>query len=406
MDDARFTNKIIRLIFIVFITVFTISGCASTNIPRIGSETYSLAEDEIRMQKRAHEACEIIDSSRQVYSDKRINEYATRLINELLPPHVKKEGLKVSVTVLSDPALNAFALPNGRIYVNTGIIASCENEAQLATLLSHEATHIINRHALIQFRSIINKSAFFSSIQAPAAGFGGDLAAIFAQLAILSSVYGYSQKLENEADKEGFAMVMANGYNIKETVKLFENLESFIKDEEIKQPFFFSTHPKVVARIKAYKELIEESLPQQNTRTEIMNNEYDKIVNPLILDDISFCLQEGMFKTGDKLVNKFLEKNPRSSLAYFYLGELFRQRQDHDKRQKQRDKTEDFVNAIKAYDKAFHCDPPYIEALLAKANILQKQGETEKAKVAFKEYLTLNPDSEKREYIEKFLSTH
>ena len=54
---------------------------------------------------------------------------------------------------MRDPTLNAFSLPNGRIYVHTGLLACLESEAQLAMILGHEMTHVTNRHPLALSRA-------------------------------------------------------------------------------------------------------------------------------------------------------------------------------------------------------------------------------------------------------------
>lgn len=399
MVDARFSYKKIILTILLGAAV---CGCATVNVPKMGQDGFIIEDDERRLQKRADEMCEQLDDGGYIYKNIELQDYLTQVTNNLLPESIRNTGLKLEVKVISEPSLNAFALPNGKIYAHTGMLAAIDNEAQLAALLAHELTHTINRHTLKQFRSTINKSAFFSAIQAPAGALGGDLALIFTQLAIVSSLYGYSQDLESDADKEGFKMMVNQGYDIKEAPKLFERLKEFIEDEEIKQPFFFSTHPKVASRIKSYEQLIKES--PNPVIDEKKNNAifYGILINQLIVDDLVLCLENGMFKTAEKLIEKFISKNATDARGYFYLGELNRQRQDHDKKVKERDKVKDYPKAIEAYDKAIALNPGYGQAFREKARVLEKQGNIDEAKITFRKYLELNPDAKDKEYIEKF----
>ena len=158
--------------------------------------------------------------------------------------------------MIKDPALNAFAMPNNTIYIHTGILAAAENEAEAAALIGHEMTHILNRHMLKRFRDLINKSALMSTISFPMALAGGSLGSMLTQLAVISTIYGFSQEQEFEADSGGFSMLKTAGYDLKESPKLFEHLKVFVKDEELKEPFFFSSHPKIVERIENFQELI------------------------------------------------------------------------------------------------------------------------------------------------------
>ena len=194
--------------------LFVVSGCATVTMPNVGEKGYERQDDERRLYKRAEELSEVIDESGTIYNNQELETYITHLANSLLPENIKKDGLTISVKIINDPSLNAFSLPNGRIYIHTGMLAVMDNQTQLATLLGHEMTHIINRHALKQFRSLTNKSAFLSVISLPIGIAGGELATVFTQLATISSIYGYSQNLEFEADDLGLQMLIDHGYEI------------------------------------------------------------------------------------------------------------------------------------------------------------------------------------------------
>lgn len=401
MDDTRFPDK--KVIFLYAVLCCFTAGCAAAVVPSVGQEGYVLADDERRMRKRSDEMCEILDESGHIYQNPELEGYLTNFVNELLPVSVRQDPLTVKVKVINDPTLNAFAFPNGRIYVHTGMLAVIDNEAQLAALLSHEAAHALNRHALKQFRSLTNKSAFFAALQIPIAVMGGNLGALVAQMSMISSVSGYSQNLESEADREGFAMMLAKGYDPREAPKLFEHLRDFIKDEDVKQPFFFSTHPSVIRRIDNFNDLIAKEGQTIADQKKVEEASYKRHVRQLVLDDISLCLREGMFKTAQNLVDRYISENTEDAFGYFYRGELYRQRQDHDPRKKERDKNEDYPSALDAYDRAITHDPAFARAYREKARILQKLGRTDESKGPLRKYLELNPDAEDKEYVEQFL---
>lgn len=392
-------------LFILF-AVF-LYGCATVSVPNLGQAGYSLGEDERRMHKRSEELCEILDESGHLYEDQKLEGYLNQLANQLLPEEIRKEGLHIEVKVIRDPSLNAFALPNGRIYIHTGILAVAENEAQIAALLSHEMTHVFHRHSLKQFRSLINKSAFFSTIEMPLAALGGNLGLILGQLTMVSSIYGFSKEMEFEADHDGFEMMWTNGYDVREAPKLFEHLKQFIEDEEIKEPFFFSTHPRMAERIKSFNDLIQEKGVSQEMQTQaktIGEETYTRFTRRLTMDNCWLALEGGMFNTAKRSIDGFLAKNPQNVEAYSYLAELYRQRQEKSKRKKKYDKTADYVEALKAYDRALSLDPSYAPAFRGKGRVLQKQGKIDEAQAAFKEYLRLAPQADDHEYIEQFLT--
>jgi len=388
------------------LTAVLLSGCATVNVPNVGQAGYKVEDDENRLFKRAEEMSEIIDESDAIYKDPQLENYLNQLANKLAAQVAVDDDIKFSVKVLNEAVLNAFALPNGRIYVNVGILASCEDEAQLAALLGHEMTHVINRHSLRQFRSIINKSAFYSAVEMPAAVFGGLGGVLLTQLAVVSSIYGYSQENEYEADRLGFEMMQKSGYDVREAPKLFEGLDVFIKDEDVKQPFFFSTHPGVQARIKNYNQLIAENSAGISNSSIKDTPEFERFKPALLNRNSELSLAAGYFKSMERGIKKYLEQHPDDKMGYFYLGELFRQRQDHEKKQKTRDKKDDYPLALENYDRALKLDPKFAEALKEKGRTLQKMGKTAEAKQTFQAYLALGePDSE-RGYIEDFVKNN
>jgi Zn-dependent protease with chaperone function len=95
-----------------------------------------------------------------VYADAATNAYLQRIGETLLPRDQHLENVQWKFRALRDPVPNAFALPNGSIYVNTGLIALLENESQLAAMLAHEITHVLKRHTYLQNRS--NRKKFLA----------------------------------------------------------------------------------------------------------------------------------------------------------------------------------------------------------------------------------------------------
>src|SRR3990170_3267566 len=134
---------------------------------------------------------------------------------------------------MSDPTLNAFAMPNGHVYVHTGLLARLDDEAQLAMILGHEMTHVTHRHALKFNRDATNKQILYT-ILSVAASIGVALAAI----------NGYGRDLEREADAEGMKRLVRAGYDPKEAAKVFELLRSEGKDRGTLETFFFGSHPR------------------------------------------------------------------------------------------------------------------------------------------------------------------
>jgi predicted Zn-dependent protease len=204
-----------------------VSGCASTSLVPVTDSGFGKFElDELTLWSRSAEQAKQIDESGFLYDDRELQEYVNSVARKLQPAQVY-EKIPFSVKVLRDPYLNAFAFANGAVYLHTGILASMENESQLATVLAHEMTHATNRHAVRQLRDQKNTSAVMASLVMVTGG----LAGIFGPVAA-ASVYGYSRDMEREADRAGFRLMEQAGYDPSESVKLFEQMKREIAESK------------------------------------------------------------------------------------------------------------------------------------------------------------------------------
>src|ERR687891_1052187 len=140
-----------RSVVWVLIVVLLAGACASRNVPPIGAggQPFRPEADERALWARAEKEEEALLKRAKVYDDPLLEDYLGRLVDRLTADEVRAAaGPGFKVGVLRDPTLNAFAMPNGRIYIHTGLLSRVENEAQLAAVLGHEATHVTHRHAL------------------------------------------------------------------------------------------------------------------------------------------------------------------------------------------------------------------------------------------------------------------
>src|SRR5262245_23430426 len=140
--------------------VALLAGCASTNVPPMGyqGKPFHPESDERALWSQAVKEEDKLAKTGKIYEDPMLEEYLESVAVKVMPPVVQQAGgPPIRVSVFRDPTLNAFAMPNGHVYVHTGLLARVENEAQLATILGHELTHVTNRHALKFERDSQNK---------------------------------------------------------------------------------------------------------------------------------------------------------------------------------------------------------------------------------------------------------
>ena len=161
--------------------------------------------------------------------------------------------------VVLDPNINAFSLPGGPVFINTGLIAAADNEGQLAGVMAHEISHVALRHATNQA-----SKANLVALPAKLAGLagGGTMLGELAQLGIgfgaKSVLLTFSRSAESQADYNG-ALIMADaGYNPIEMARFFQKLEAKYGNGIQ----FLSDHPSPGNRVAAVDEEIHQMPPR------------------------------------------------------------------------------------------------------------------------------------------------
>jgi hypothetical protein len=206
------------------------------------------------------EAAAQVEQQMQVVRDAQLESYIER-IGRKLAASPRASDFPYTFKVVNDPSINAFALPGGPTFVNTGLIKAAENEAQLAGVLAHEISHVALRHGT-------NQASKANLIQLPAmlAGVftGGSLLGQLAQVGIglgaQSVLLKYSRDAEKQADLNG-ALIMADaGYNPLEMARFFEKLAA---QSGSRGSAFFSDHPDPGDRMRYVEEQVR-SLPRRN----------------------------------------------------------------------------------------------------------------------------------------------
>src|ERR1700754_1966080 len=134
-----------------------------------------------------------------VLADESANAYLRRVGRLLIPRGVVLEKVSWNFRILRDPQPNAFALPNGSIFVTTGLMTLIDNESQLAAILAHELTHVMRRHTYVHNRS--NRKKFLTmNVMAMVGAYapGGVVGAVItivttvAPFIMMATMFGYS----------------------------------------------------------------------------------------------------------------------------------------------------------------------------------------------------------------------
>jgi len=162
-------------------------------------------------------------------------------------------------TLVDEDQLNAFCLPGGKVVVYTGILKVAKNDAQLATVMSHEIAHALARHGAerMAHQEISNTigqiSSMFVNKYKPEYTQAFNVA--YSTGVNVGVMLPFSRSHESEADEIGVRLMYKAGYDVDEAVKFWQNMKK-MKGNKSSSNDFFSTHPSDDKRIKAIKELV------------------------------------------------------------------------------------------------------------------------------------------------------
>src|SRR3954468_13754990 len=230
---------------------------------------YSVDRETARGRELAGE----VEGSARLLNDPVVTEYVNRLGQNL----VRNSDAKVPFTikVIDSDEVNAFALPGGFFYVNTGLILAADNEAELAGVMAHEIAHVAARHATKNQ----TKAQIFNLATIPLIFIGGPAGYAARQAASLLVPMGFlkfSRNAEREADLLGMEYMYAAGYDPASFLEFFEKLDVKTKEKRSVLAKAFSTHPMTGDRIKDAQKTIDRYLPARD-QYEVTTSEFEQV---------------------------------------------------------------------------------------------------------------------------------
>jgi predicted Zn-dependent protease len=172
---------------------------------------------------------------------------------------IESEGYKIDLYFVNDPTINAFALPGGKVIIQTGLIQNAKNWEEVMGVLGHELAHVTRRHHI---RGVISNVGIFVVLSA-VLGDVSALAGTFANLGGELTSLANSRDFENEADETGLAFLEKAKMNPSGMISFFETLKkehATSLDSTLNSTVdlsFLSTHPNTQDRIDNLKEKVK-----------------------------------------------------------------------------------------------------------------------------------------------------
>ena len=329
-------------IFLLTLCLFLTSLPTSARVPSVATTpkpiTFAPVEDEkfafgkvdLDLLSEIKLLDERFEKEGAVFHETNLDAYLNR-VGMAVVADKKVENVEWKFRALRDPVPNAFALPNGSIYINTGLLALLDDENQLAAVIAHEITHVSERHTYLRNRSlrkimltmnIINTIGNWNPIGGPA-GLAISLIASVSPFMLAISVLGYSKDQEKEADLEGLKAAAAAGFVPDGMPNSFRAMQKDVEGEQLNS--FYSDHPKLQERVNYTTSSISadaRKLTAEEAKT--AKSDYLTVMEIADRHDVELAINEGRFRSAVFVSQKLVSLHPDSSENVFYLAESYR----------------------------------------------------------------------------------
>ncbi len=196
-----------------------------------------------------------VRATQKVIDDPLLDDYINTLGRQLVQ-HSEARGTRFTFFLVRDPTVNAYAGPGGYIGVNTGLVLTTRSENELAAVLAHEITHVIQKHLLRawyqdQNLTLVQGAALLAAVLLGtlAGGNAGMATAIGLQAAVRQQQINFTRQNEKEADRIGIDIMQQAGFDPRAMATFFSRMGRAIRAYGTKLPEFLRTHPVTNARI-------------------------------------------------------------------------------------------------------------------------------------------------------------
>ncbi|OFW16570.1 MAG: peptidase M48 [Acidobacteria bacterium RIFCSPLOWO2_02_FULL_59_13] len=281
----RKTSKIVSTLLFLVVAFTSVSAAeekkkSKDDVEAIGDREvgkgmnfYSL-EEEIALGKSLAQQ---VEQQSRILQDPVVTEFVNRVGQNL----VRNSDAQVPFTikVVDSDDVNAFALPGGFFFVNTGLILASETESELAGVMAHEIAHVAARHGTRN----ASKAELVNWLTIPLIFLGGPVgfgARSAAGLLIPMKFLQFSRGAEREADFLGLQYLYKTGYDPQAFIDFFEKIQAKEKGRPGSLSKAFSTHPMTPDRISAAQGEISTILPERPEYL-VTTSEYDGVKDRL-----------------------------------------------------------------------------------------------------------------------------
>ena len=393
--------------------IVLLAGCQSLSGIRPLTESASLdaeyAEDIARLNMESERLHQDFKRKGLLVTDALCNSFIEDLARQLMPP-LQSGGVVFRVFLVKNATPNAIALPNGDIYVFSGLLTLAQNEDQLASVIAHEIGHVVHRHGL---KSAVNHrntvvTAHITNILL----FGTNLAYLPAGASLAS----FSREMEREADQLGLQYMAATNYDVRQSPAIFERFAQLPRANSI-DGSIYSSHPDNEERIRYLNEQITAQYPHEIAPR--LSGQFVDVRSRLVELNVKLRLRAKQYQMALNLLDETASYYPHAETLTYYRGEALRLMAEHpmaaareyawlnEKSESEDDKkrfmdaaAENRQRAIQLFNSiADSADAP-MEVHRGLGLIYQQHGEKEKARFHLQTYLAQETPPRDRLFIQ------
>jgi len=243
-----------RQLLIVSALFSLLAACAVNPVTGKKELSFISPEQEVAIGRQNYEPSQQAQGG-TYYLDPQLQAYVSQ-VGQKLAAVSDRNGLPYEFVVLNNPVPNAWALPGGKIAINSGLLIELEDEAQLAAVLGHEIVHAAARHGANQMSKgmLLNVGTQVAGLASQQAGYGS-LGGVAAQMGSAAWMARYGRDDEFESDVYGMEYMKRAGYDPYAAVEL---QETFVRLNNSRQQDFltglFASHPPSQERVNRNKE--------------------------------------------------------------------------------------------------------------------------------------------------------
>lgn len=345
--------------------------------------------DETRL---ARENSSKFEAENAMLDDRLLEAYVGRIVQRI-GGVAKPRPFAYRVRIVNNTGFNALTFGGGFLYVNAGLVARVESEAQLAMVLAHEIAHVTESHVTRGIQAEYGIQVLGQLAQSAAATAAVRVPAEAMQKAyeytMNAAINGHGRSQESEADEVGLEYTVRAGYDPREAIRVFEVLGSQHADSSALKNFFWENHPTSAARLTRLTELIKTKYAEGPRAARRVRNtaEFGQRTRDLVVTVAVGDFERGRLDVARSMFSRAAALRESGPVPHHYLGRIVLE------------SAGDPVQAIGHLVKAIEADEGYAPAFRELGFALANHGDSEKARAAFQRYLELAPAADDAEQI-------